>query len=107
MVAAQAAGDHTRALKLHLELMPLFKALFMTANPIMVKEALAQTGFPVGDVPPAARAADRGADRRARARHASTSALTTHSTRMHAAGSGVATPDAPHGHDKPRIDRRA
>jgi len=48
MVDAQAAGDHTRALSLHVRLLPLFKALFMTANPIMVKDALAQTGFPVG-----------------------------------------------------------
>jgi 4-hydroxy-tetrahydrodipicolinate synthase len=48
MVEAHAAGDHTRALSLHLRLLPLFKALFMTANPIMVKDALAQTGFAVG-----------------------------------------------------------
>ncbi len=48
MVASQASGDHTRALKLHLEMLPLFKALFVTSNPIMVKDALAQTGFPVG-----------------------------------------------------------
>lgn len=48
MVYAQAEGAHTRALKLHLELLPLFKALFMTANPIMVKDALAATGFDVG-----------------------------------------------------------
>ena len=49
MLAAQANGDHTRALKIHLELMPLFKALFMTANPIMVKKALELVGFPVGE----------------------------------------------------------
>jgi 4-hydroxy-tetrahydrodipicolinate synthase len=49
MVTAQASGDHTRALKIHLELMPLFKALFMTANPIMVKKALELAEFPVGD----------------------------------------------------------
>jgi 4-hydroxy-tetrahydrodipicolinate synthase len=59
MVDAQADRDHTRALSLHLRLLPLFKALFITANPIMVKEALAQTGFPVGTcrlplVPPTA-----------------------------------------------------
>jgi len=48
MLRAQAGGDHTRALKIHLELMPLFKALFMTANPIMVKKALELCGFPVG-----------------------------------------------------------
>lgn len=50
MVEAQAAGDHTRALRIHLELMPLMKALFMTANPIMVKKALELQGFPVGGV---------------------------------------------------------
>ncbi|MDZ4064424.1 MAG: dihydrodipicolinate synthase family protein, partial [Coriobacteriia bacterium] len=41
---------HTRALRIHLELMPLMKALFMTANPIMVKEALRLLGYPVGTV---------------------------------------------------------
>jgi 4-hydroxy-tetrahydrodipicolinate synthase len=50
MIDAQSAGDHTRALRIHLELLPLMKALFMTANPIMVKEALRLTGFPVGGV---------------------------------------------------------
>jgi 4-hydroxy-tetrahydrodipicolinate synthase len=59
MVDAQADRDHTRALSLHLRLLPLFKALFITANPIMVKEALAQMDFPVGTcrlplVPPTA-----------------------------------------------------
>jgi 4-hydroxy-tetrahydrodipicolinate synthase len=49
MVVAQADHDHTRALSMHLRLLPLFKALFMTANPIMVKDALAQSGFPVGE----------------------------------------------------------
>jgi len=50
MVEAQAAGDHTRALRIHLELLPLMKALFMTANPIMVKKGLELQGFPVGGV---------------------------------------------------------
>jgi len=59
MVDAAASGDHTKALSLHLQLLPLFKALFLTANPIMVKDALAQCGFPVGEcrlplVPPTA-----------------------------------------------------
>jgi 4-hydroxy-tetrahydrodipicolinate synthase len=49
MLESQANGDHTRALKIHLELMPLFKGLFMTANPIMVKKALEIVGFPVGE----------------------------------------------------------
>jgi 4-hydroxy-tetrahydrodipicolinate synthase len=50
MIDAQVAGDHTRALRIHLELMPLMKALFMTANPIMVKKALELQGFGVGGV---------------------------------------------------------
>jgi len=48
MVDAQAAGNHTRAVRLHLELLPLMKALFITSNPIMVKKALSLQGFPVG-----------------------------------------------------------
>jgi len=48
MVDAAAASEHTTALSLHLRMLPLFKALFMTSNPIMVKDALAQCGFPVG-----------------------------------------------------------
>lgn len=50
MIDAQANGDHTRALRTHLELLPLMKALFMTANPIMVKKALDLQGFSVGGV---------------------------------------------------------
>lgn len=50
MVYAQAEGDHTHALRIHLELLPLMKTLFITANPIMVKKALELLGFPVGSV---------------------------------------------------------
>jgi len=50
LIDAQASGDHTRALRIHLELLPLMKALFMTSNPIMVKKALELRGFPVGGV---------------------------------------------------------
>lgn len=50
MIDAQASGDHTHALRAHLELLPLMKALFMTANPIMVKKALDLQGFSVGGV---------------------------------------------------------
>ncbi len=50
MIDAQVAGDHTKALRVHLELLPLMKALFMTANPIMPKKALELLGFPVGGV---------------------------------------------------------
>jgi len=48
MVLAQAAGDHTKALRIHLELLPLMKTLFMTSNPILVKKGLELQGFPVG-----------------------------------------------------------
>jgi 4-hydroxy-tetrahydrodipicolinate synthase len=48
MVQAQAAGDHTRALRIHLELLPLMKTLFMTSNPILAKKGLELQGFPVG-----------------------------------------------------------
>ena len=48
MVQAHAAGNHTRAVRLHLELLPLMKALFITSNPIMVKKALELQGFSVG-----------------------------------------------------------
>lgn len=50
MIEAQAAGDHTKALRIHLELLPLMKGLFVTANPIMVKKGLELQGFPVGGV---------------------------------------------------------
>ena len=50
MIEAQSSGDHTRALRIHLELLPLMKTLFLTANPIMVKKALELVGFPVGGV---------------------------------------------------------
>ena len=48
IVAAMAQGDHTRALRAHLALQPLMKELFITANPIMVKEALKLIGFDCG-----------------------------------------------------------
>lgn len=50
MIDAQTAGDHTRALRVHLELLPLMKSLFVTANPIMVKKAMELQGFSVGGV---------------------------------------------------------
>ncbi len=50
MVYSLAQGEHTRALRVHLELLPLMKTLFLTANPIMVKYALDLMGFPVGSV---------------------------------------------------------
>ncbi len=50
MIEAQAAGNHTHALRIHLELLPLMKALFITSNPIMVKKGLELQSFPVGGV---------------------------------------------------------
>ena len=50
MIEAQVGRRPHPALRIHLELLPLMKALFMTANPIMVKKALELQGFPVGGV---------------------------------------------------------
>lgn len=50
MIDAYVAGDHTTAVASHLGMLPLMKDLFMTSNPIMVKEALSLLGFPVGGV---------------------------------------------------------
>jgi 4-hydroxy-tetrahydrodipicolinate synthase len=49
MISAQLEGNQAKALRLHLELLPLFRGLFMTSNPIMIKEALRLAGFPVGE----------------------------------------------------------
>jgi len=48
MVNAYHAGDVARAKEMHLKLLPLFKVLFITANPTPVKAALAMVGKPVG-----------------------------------------------------------
>jgi len=48
MVDSQVTGNQARALRLHLQLLPLFRALFVTSNPIMVKHALSLVGMPVG-----------------------------------------------------------
>jgi 4-hydroxy-tetrahydrodipicolinate synthase len=50
IVTAMANGDHTKALSAHLRLQPLMKELFVTSNPIMVKEALKLLGFDCGGV---------------------------------------------------------
>ena len=50
MIEYFLAGDAEKAHQLEDILMPLADALFMTANPIMVKDALAIEGFPVGGV---------------------------------------------------------
>ncbi len=41
-------GNEKKARNIHLKLLPLFKALFMTTNPIMVKAALKLKGLDVG-----------------------------------------------------------
>lgn len=48
MVQAFAAGNTETARDIHLKLMPLFKALFMTTNPIPVKAMLQLQGWAVG-----------------------------------------------------------
>ena len=45
-----AAGDFGAAAKANEALLPLMNELFITSNPIMVKEALNLLGFPVGGV---------------------------------------------------------
>jgi 4-hydroxy-tetrahydrodipicolinate synthase len=44
MVRAAAAGDYTKARKLHDQYHPLFRDLFIETNPIPVKAALAMMG---------------------------------------------------------------
>lgn len=50
MVAAAAAGDFAAARKLHFELYPLFKGLFIETNPIPVKTAMALLGWDTGEL---------------------------------------------------------
>lgn len=50
IVEAMASGEQTRALAAHLALQPLMRELFVTANPIMVKEAMKLLGFDCGGV---------------------------------------------------------
>jgi len=49
MITAFFKGQPQRATELHLKLLPLFKALFVTTNPIPIKAALALQGWPVGE----------------------------------------------------------
>jgi 4-hydroxy-tetrahydrodipicolinate synthase len=50
MIGNFVANDTAGALALHLKLMPLFKAIFVTTNPVPVKYALNRIGVPVGSV---------------------------------------------------------
>lgn len=49
MLEAFACGDNARALEIHCYLLPMFKGLFVTTNPVPVKEALNIRGMQVGD----------------------------------------------------------
>jgi 4-hydroxy-tetrahydrodipicolinate synthase len=48
MIESYIKGDVKKAQSIHLQLFPIFKALFITANPIPVKKALALLGRPSG-----------------------------------------------------------
>lgn len=48
MIQAFDAGNIETATKIHLQLFPLFKTLFLTTNPIPVKQALKLQGWEVG-----------------------------------------------------------
>ena len=62
MIHAFQEGNVTMAAELNCKLFPLFKALFVTTNPIPVKAALRLTGFDVGGVrPPLVEAGEREA----------------------------------------------
>jgi 4-hydroxy-tetrahydrodipicolinate synthase len=52
MIAAFVDGDIARAGALHRRLLPLFKVIFVTTNPIPVKAALALAGFDAGPLRP-------------------------------------------------------
>ncbi|WP_289355046.1 4-hydroxy-tetrahydrodipicolinate synthase [Paenibacillus sp. S-12] len=50
MIENHLAGQHEEAARIHLELFPVFKGLFMCPNPVAVKHALQLSGFQVGSV---------------------------------------------------------
>jgi 4-hydroxy-tetrahydrodipicolinate synthase len=52
LVRVALEGDRERAIALQAELLPLFRALFVTTNPIPVKYALRLAGFPCGGFRP-------------------------------------------------------
>ncbi len=52
MIDAFLAGDTAAAKALHLRLMPFFKIMFVTTNPIPVKEAVNLSGFNAGGLRP-------------------------------------------------------
>jgi 4-hydroxy-tetrahydrodipicolinate synthase len=52
MIEAFVSGDVTGAASLHGQLLPLFKAAFITTNPIPIKAALEMCGLPAGGLRP-------------------------------------------------------
>lgn len=50
LTSLAAAGDFAAATEVHERLLPIMKYLFITANPILVKQALNVIGVPVGGV---------------------------------------------------------
>ena len=48
MIQAYASGQVLTAQNMHLKLLPLFKALFTTTNPILIKAAMHLQGWSVG-----------------------------------------------------------
>ncbi|OPY59105.1 MAG: 4-hydroxy-tetrahydrodipicolinate synthase [Pelotomaculum sp. PtaU1.Bin035] len=52
MINAYTSGNNTLATKIHLELIPIFKGMFITTNPAPVKAALSLTGLQVGGLRP-------------------------------------------------------
>lgn len=48
MIELIEAGDHAAARKIHDDLLPIYKALFITSNPIPVKAAMEIAGHPAG-----------------------------------------------------------
>lgn len=58
MLASLGAGDHRQAALLHLEILPVVRALFATTSPILLKAALALLGLPAGRPRPPLLAAD-------------------------------------------------
>jgi len=50
MVDAAARGDYAKARKLHVELFPLFKGMFIETNPIPIKAAMARCGMDSGEL---------------------------------------------------------
>jgi len=48
MIHSFQCGEVSNALAIHEKLQPLFKALFMTTNPIPIKAALELSGWNVG-----------------------------------------------------------